>query len=80
MRATSNHRNGCSPRAEVDFISWGRSEITGAPIARDSVAKLAVIVPSPTLQIAVVKDGAGVRATSRNCNGRSTRTEVNRCG
>ncbi len=75
---TSNrHRYGRSARTEVNRCG-GRC--VGVRVGAPTVAQLSATVGSPTLQVAVVKDGTGVESPSRHRNGRSARAEVDRGG
>ena len=76
MEVSSIYCNGRSARAEVD--RRGR-RCVGVGVA-STIAQLSVIVSPPTLQVAVVKDGAGVEVSSRHRNGRSATAEVDRRG
>ena len=76
MVKSSRNRNGCATSTEVNRC--GRRGV-GVRVG-STVAQLSLVVPSPTLQVAVVKDGTGVGRTSRYRNGRAARAEINRCG
>ena len=75
MALSSSHRNGCSAGAEVNGCG-GRCLRSGA----GSIAQLPIIVQSPALEVAVVKNGASVSVSSSHRNGRSAGAKVNRCG
>ena len=49
-------------------------------MCRSAIAQLSAVVHSPTLHVAVVKNGAGVVTFSTHRNGRSARAEINRGG
>ena len=69
---SSSYCNGRSATAKVN--RRGR-RCVGVRVA-SSIAQLSVIVQPPTLQVAVVKDGAGVGISNSHRNGRSARAEV----
>ena len=76
----SRNRNGCSARAEVNCCGGRCCCVRGSCMLCSTVAQLSLVVSSPTLQVAVVKDGTGVGRTSRYRNGRAAHAEINRCG
>ena len=67
-------RNGRSGSAEIVGV-----EERAIKPKQDESAQLSVSVDLPTLQVAVVKNGAGVLIGSRHCNGRSSCAGVYRC-
>ena len=76
----SRNRNGCSARAEVNRCGRRCCCVRRRCMSCSTIAQLSLVVSPPTLQVAVVKDSAGVVSSSRNGHGRSARAEVNRCG
>ena len=83
MMISGRHRNGRSASAEVDWVAVvRRSDVAGGS---RTIPHLTVAITSPTLQFAVVKDGAGVAFSSRHRNSRSEpihehSSKGNRCG
>ena len=76
MTISSRHRNGrLAPRTEANRRGWRCCGI-GAGIGASAIAQLSIAVRSPTLQVAVVENGASVTGTSRHRNGRSATAEV----
>jgi hypothetical protein len=67
--------NGRSARAEVNRSA---RRCVGVRSGASTIAQDSETITSPALQVAVVKDGAGMGVTSSNCNGRSACAEVNR--
>ena len=53
---SSSHRNGRSARTEVNRGGWGHAGVS----VGSAIAQLSFVVISPALEVAVVKDGAGV--------------------
>ena len=68
---SGSNRNGCSPRTEVNRRGIWCYRAYAIPTAQLTIS----IVP-PALQVAVVKDGAGVATTGGNRNSRAARAEV----
>ena len=58
---SSRHRKGCSARTEVNR-DRRRLSLTGG--GGSTVAQFPIVVPPPTLQVAVVEDGAGMCKSS----------------
>ena len=58
--------------------SIGVDEGAWLPELPSTIAQLSIVIPSPALQLAVVKDGAGVMHSSRHRNGRPACAEVDR--
>ena len=71
MVVSSRHRNGRSATAEVDG---------GVARVCSTEAQLSEIVPPPTLQVAVVKDGTGVLISSRHRDRGAATAEVDGVG
>ena len=77
MGNSITNSNGRSTRAEVNRCRGGCVEVG----VNATIAQVSLSVRSPTLQVAIVEDGAGNHDRQTNdSNGRSARAEVNRCG
>ena len=76
MRMTSRHRNSRAARAEVNRCGSCHSRRAG--VGSSTISHLSIVIGSPTLQFAVVKNGAGMEVSGRYRNGGAARTEVRR--
>ena len=76
VRTTNRNSNGCPTLPEVNRCRRGLSCPCTGVVSRSTIAQPSRLVRSPTLQVAVIKNGTS-RDHRRYCDSRSALTEIN---